>query len=339
MARIKDASVEAVKAATDIVALVEGYTRLRKSGSRYVGLCPFHQEKTPSFGVSPDRRHFQVLRLRRGRGRDHVRREAREPRLRRRDRVARRPVRRPARVRGDLAGAGPPAQAARAAFPAARSRGHVLRAPPLGVRERRLRARLPRLPRPEGRGVPRVPPRPRARRGGARARCREPGLHQRRAHRRRPRQPPRQRLLLAPSDVPARGRARARAGLPGAAAVRGRPAPREVRQLARGRPLPQGRPALRARPRARGDREAGPRRDRRGQPRCDRAAPGRVRAGGRRDGHGPHRSAPARALPADEEPRALLRRRRSRPGGDAARDGARGQPGLRHQGRLAGGGH
>jgi DNA primase len=61
MARIKDASVEAVKAATDIVALVEGYTRLRKSGSRYIGLCPFHQEKTPSFGVSPDRGTFKCF--------------------------------------------------------------------------------------------------------------------------------------------------------------------------------------------------------------------------------------------------------------------------------------
>ena len=61
MARIKDASVEAVKAATDIVALVEGYTRLRRSGSRYVGLCPFHQEKTPSFGVSPDRGTFKCF--------------------------------------------------------------------------------------------------------------------------------------------------------------------------------------------------------------------------------------------------------------------------------------
>src|SRR5581483_7024815 len=59
MARIKDSSVEAVKAATDIVALVEGYTRLRKSGSRYVGLCPFHQERTPRFGVSPDRGTFK----------------------------------------------------------------------------------------------------------------------------------------------------------------------------------------------------------------------------------------------------------------------------------------
>jgi DNA primase len=55
MARIKDASVEAVKNAADIVVLVEARTRLRKVGGRYTGLCPFHQEKTPSFSVSPDR--------------------------------------------------------------------------------------------------------------------------------------------------------------------------------------------------------------------------------------------------------------------------------------------
>jgi DNA primase len=61
MARIKDSSVDAVKQAADIVTLVEGYTRLRKSGSRFVGLCPFHQEKTPSFGVSPDRGTFKCF--------------------------------------------------------------------------------------------------------------------------------------------------------------------------------------------------------------------------------------------------------------------------------------
>ena len=61
MARIKDLSVETVKAASDIVTLVESYTRLRKSGSRYVGLCPFHQERTPSFGVSPERGTFKCF--------------------------------------------------------------------------------------------------------------------------------------------------------------------------------------------------------------------------------------------------------------------------------------
>jgi DNA primase len=55
MARIKDSSVEAVKSAANIVDLVEARTRLRKVGGRYTGLCPFHEEKTPSFSVSPDR--------------------------------------------------------------------------------------------------------------------------------------------------------------------------------------------------------------------------------------------------------------------------------------------
>jgi DNA primase len=58
VARIKDTSVEAVKAAASIVDLVETRTRLRKVGARYVGLCPFHQEKTPSFSVSPDRGYY-----------------------------------------------------------------------------------------------------------------------------------------------------------------------------------------------------------------------------------------------------------------------------------------
>jgi DNA primase len=55
MARIKDTSVETVKAAANIVDLVEAKTRLRKVGGRFTGLCPFHEEKTPSFSVSPDR--------------------------------------------------------------------------------------------------------------------------------------------------------------------------------------------------------------------------------------------------------------------------------------------
>jgi DNA primase len=50
-----------VKAAANIVPVVEGYVRLRKSGGRYVGLCPFHQEKTPSFSVSPDRGTFKCF--------------------------------------------------------------------------------------------------------------------------------------------------------------------------------------------------------------------------------------------------------------------------------------
>jgi DNA primase len=53
VARIKDTSVEEVKAAADIVAVVSGRTQLRKTGPRYMGRCPFHEERTPSFSVNP----------------------------------------------------------------------------------------------------------------------------------------------------------------------------------------------------------------------------------------------------------------------------------------------
>ena len=53
MARIKQESVEAVKAAVDMVELVGARTQLRKAGGRYTGRCPFHEERTPSFSVNP----------------------------------------------------------------------------------------------------------------------------------------------------------------------------------------------------------------------------------------------------------------------------------------------
>jgi DNA primase len=61
MARIKDESVERVKAAMEILPLVEEVVRLRKAGSTYKGLCPFHQERTPSFTVSPGRGTFKCF--------------------------------------------------------------------------------------------------------------------------------------------------------------------------------------------------------------------------------------------------------------------------------------
>jgi DNA primase len=61
VARIKDESVERVKAAMEIVPLVEDVVRLRKAGSTYKGLCPFHQERTPSFTVSPARGTFKCF--------------------------------------------------------------------------------------------------------------------------------------------------------------------------------------------------------------------------------------------------------------------------------------
>src|SRR6266550_675247 len=55
MARIADASVEAVKAAADVVEVASGRTPLRRSGARFTGRCPFHDERTPSFSVSPEK--------------------------------------------------------------------------------------------------------------------------------------------------------------------------------------------------------------------------------------------------------------------------------------------
>ena len=61
MTRIKDSSVEAVKAAVEILPLVEDHVRLRKAGGTYKGLCPFHQERTPSFTVTPARGTFKCF--------------------------------------------------------------------------------------------------------------------------------------------------------------------------------------------------------------------------------------------------------------------------------------
>jgi DNA primase len=51
---IPDEEVAQVRAATDIVALVSEHTALRQQGHRWVGLCPFHSEKTPSFSVNAE---------------------------------------------------------------------------------------------------------------------------------------------------------------------------------------------------------------------------------------------------------------------------------------------
>jgi DNA primase len=59
VARIKDSSVRDVIAAADMVDVVSARTALRKQGGRYVGRCPFHEERTPSFSVNaPDKLYY-----------------------------------------------------------------------------------------------------------------------------------------------------------------------------------------------------------------------------------------------------------------------------------------
>lgn len=53
--------IERVRAETDIVGLIGEYVKLKRSGRSFVGLCPFHQEKTPSFNVSPERQAYHCF--------------------------------------------------------------------------------------------------------------------------------------------------------------------------------------------------------------------------------------------------------------------------------------
>jgi DNA primase len=58
MARIKEHSVRAAVDAADMVEVVSGRTQLRKAGARFVGRCPFHEERTPSFSVNAQDKLF-----------------------------------------------------------------------------------------------------------------------------------------------------------------------------------------------------------------------------------------------------------------------------------------
>ena len=52
---------EQVRDANDIVDVIGSYITLKKSGSNYMGLCPFHGEKTPSFSVSASRQIYHCF--------------------------------------------------------------------------------------------------------------------------------------------------------------------------------------------------------------------------------------------------------------------------------------
>lgn len=52
-----DEIIEEVRSKNDIVDVISGYVKLKKQGSSYFGLCPFHSEKSPSFSVSRDKQN------------------------------------------------------------------------------------------------------------------------------------------------------------------------------------------------------------------------------------------------------------------------------------------
>lgn len=56
-----DELIQEVISANDIVDVISAYVRLKKSGRNYMGLCPFHNEKTPSFHVSADKQLYHCF--------------------------------------------------------------------------------------------------------------------------------------------------------------------------------------------------------------------------------------------------------------------------------------
>ncbi|MBU0472883.1 MAG: DNA primase [Bacteroidetes bacterium] len=59
--QIPDHQIEEIRTNTDIVDLISRFVQLRKRGRNYIGLCPFHNEKTPSFTVSPDKQIYHCF--------------------------------------------------------------------------------------------------------------------------------------------------------------------------------------------------------------------------------------------------------------------------------------
>jgi DNA primase len=61
VSQIPQETIQQVLAATDIVDLIGSHVQLRRSGSGFQGLCPFHNEKSPSFNVNPARQFFHCF--------------------------------------------------------------------------------------------------------------------------------------------------------------------------------------------------------------------------------------------------------------------------------------
>ncbi|UCZ54513.1 DNA primase [Bacillus shivajii] len=59
--RISEEKIEEIRKSVDIVDMISEYVQLKKQGRNFVGLCPFHGEKTPSFSVSPDKQLYHCF--------------------------------------------------------------------------------------------------------------------------------------------------------------------------------------------------------------------------------------------------------------------------------------
>ena len=61
MARYSEEIINDIRQSNDIVDVISQYVHLKRSGRNFFGLCPFHNEKSPSFSVSPDKQIFHCF--------------------------------------------------------------------------------------------------------------------------------------------------------------------------------------------------------------------------------------------------------------------------------------
>ncbi|MCO7126323.1 DNA primase [Sporolactobacillus shoreicorticis] len=59
--QLQEQVIEQIRKSLDIVDVIGNYVQLKKQGKNYIGLCPFHSERTPSFSVSPDKQLYHCF--------------------------------------------------------------------------------------------------------------------------------------------------------------------------------------------------------------------------------------------------------------------------------------
>src|SRR5215213_2389510 len=59
--RFDESFIDELKQRADLVRIIEPYAALKKKGANWMGCCPFHQEKTPSFSVSPNKGFYKCF--------------------------------------------------------------------------------------------------------------------------------------------------------------------------------------------------------------------------------------------------------------------------------------
>lgn len=58
---IPQETIQEITSKIDIIEIIDSFVKLKRRGANYLGLCPFHNEKTPSFTVSPAKEIYKCF--------------------------------------------------------------------------------------------------------------------------------------------------------------------------------------------------------------------------------------------------------------------------------------